>query len=209
MLSFAFAAALGQHQGKARDESHLPLPIQHCTVAGGCKFENTSSVLDSNWRWTHEVGCTNSSKCNCFLGNVWVNETCKTPDECTTKCAIDGEDTKGYKEKYGISADGQGLLNLTFVTHYKAEGANGTNVGSRMYLLEDESNYKMFDLLNRRTYGFLHATHTTSLTPPASHPSQVQPAEQGVHVHDRHVEPAVRPQRRALLRRDARKGAVT
>ena len=106
MLSLAFAAALGQHQGKARDESHLPLPIQHCTVAGGCKFENTSSVLDSNWRWTHEVGCTNSSKCNCFLGNVWVNETCKTPDECTTKCAIDGEDTKGYKEKYGISADG-------------------------------------------------------------------------------------------------------
>ena len=107
MLSLAFAAALGQHQGKARDESHLPLPIQHCTVAGGCKFENTSSVLDSNWRWTHEVGCTNSSKCNCFLGNVWVNETCKDVDECTTKCAIDGEDTKGYKEKCGISADGQ------------------------------------------------------------------------------------------------------
>ena len=67
------------------------------------------------------------------------------------RCAIDGEDTKGYKEKYGISADGQGLLNLTFVTHYKAEGANGTNVGSRMYLLEDESNYKMCDLLSRRT----------------------------------------------------------
>ena len=106
MLSLAFAAALGQHQGKARDESHLPLPIQHCTVAGGCKFENTSSVLDSNWRWTHEVGCTNSSKCNCFLGNVWVNETCKDVDECTSKCAIDGEDTKGYKEKCGISADG-------------------------------------------------------------------------------------------------------
>ena len=53
--------------------------------------------------------------------------------------------------RYGISADGQGLLNLTFVTHYKAEGANGTNVGSRMYLLEDESNYKMFDLRNRPT----------------------------------------------------------
>ena len=52
------------------------------------------------------MGCTNSSKCNCFLGNVWVNETCKDVDECTTKCAIDGEDTKGYKEKCGISADG-------------------------------------------------------------------------------------------------------
>ena len=35
------------------------------------------------------------------------------------------------------------------MTHYKAEGANGTNVGSRMYLLEDESNYKMFNLLNK------------------------------------------------------------
>ena len=41
-----------------------------------------------------------------LVANVWVNETCKTPDECTTKCAIDGEDTKGYKEKYGSSADG-------------------------------------------------------------------------------------------------------
>jgi cellulose 1,4-beta-cellobiosidase len=64
-------------------------------------------------------------------------------------CGLDGEDEKGYKEKYGVEVDGSGLMNITFVSHYQTEGANGTNVGSRMYLLEDESHYKMFNLLNR------------------------------------------------------------
>ena len=38
---------------------------------------------------------------------------------------------------------------MTFVTHYKSSAGNGTNIGARMYLLEDESHYKMFNLLNR------------------------------------------------------------
>ena len=46
------------------------------------------------------------------------------------------------------------------MTHYKAEGANGTNVGSRMYLLEDESNYKMCNPLNNTNLGVhCHAHH--------------------------------------------------
>jgi cellulose 1,4-beta-cellobiosidase len=149
LLSLALGAS-AQHMGAAREETHLAMPIQKCTNADGCTFLETTAVLDSNWRWTHEVGCTNSSKCNCFLGNVWVNETCSSVEECTSKCAVDGEDVKGYREKYGISVDGTGLINMTFVTHYSGvEGANGTNIGARMYLLDSEDEYKMFNLLNK------------------------------------------------------------
>lgn len=78
-----FSAAAGQQAGDAKKEVHLPMPIQHCTKALGCKFEDATVVLDSNWRWTHELGCTNSSKCNCFLGNQWVNATCQGVDDCS------------------------------------------------------------------------------------------------------------------------------
>jgi len=125
------------------------MPIQHCDKANGCKWEKTSAVLDSNWRWTHKVGCTNSSACNCFLGNVWINSTCPDLKTCTDTCALDGEDETGYKEKYGVEVDKLGMMNLTFVKRYQTEGANGTNVGNRVYLLEDDSHYKMFKLLNK------------------------------------------------------------
>lgn len=41
------------------------------------------------------------------------------------------------------------MMNLTFVTKYHVEGANGTNVGQRMYLMEDDKNYKIFKPMNR------------------------------------------------------------
>ena len=199
-----FGAAAGQQAGDAKKEVHLPMPIQHCTKALGCKFEDATVVLDSNWRWTHELGCTNSSKCNCFLGNQWVNATCQGVDDCShvrlahfgprplvgflelqrctfpppyptpkrrcradyaprlirhsrplpslpraQKCGIDGEDAKGYKEKYGATADGQGGVNFTFITKYNTTGGNGTNVGTRLFLLESPDKYKMFQLLNK------------------------------------------------------------
>ena len=105
LLSLAlFTLAAAQHAGTGNSETHLQMPIQHCTKAGGCKFEKTSTVLDSNWRWTHAVGCTNSSKCNCFLGNHWVNSTCSSSEECTHTCALDGEDVKGVLAGEGARA---------------------------------------------------------------------------------------------------------
>ena len=65
------------------------------------------------------------------------------------KCGIDGEDAKGYKEKYGATADGQGGVNFTFITKYNTTGGNGTNVGTRLFLLESPDKYKMFQLLNK------------------------------------------------------------
>ena len=65
------------------------------------------------------------------------------------KCGVDGEDAKGYKEKYGATADGQGGVNFTFITKYNTTGGNGTNVGTRLFLLESPDKYKMFQLLNK------------------------------------------------------------
>ena len=56
---------------------------------------------------------------------------------CAANCALDGAD---YEGTYGITASGSSLT-LKFVT--------GSNVGSRVYLMEDDSNYQMFKLLNQ------------------------------------------------------------
>jgi cellulose 1,4-beta-cellobiosidase len=94
-------------------------------------------VLDSNWRWTHIVGGYQ----NCYTGNQWDQSLCPDPVTCARNCAIDGAD---YPGTYGISTSGT-QLNLQFVTH----GQYGNNVGSRTYLMQDDSHYNVFSLLNK------------------------------------------------------------
>lgn len=66
----------------------------------------------------------------------WDKDLCPDDQTCAQNCAVDGAD---YKGTYGISSDG-GALTLTFV--------QDSNVGSRLYLLEDDSTYQMFNLTN-------------------------------------------------------------
>ena len=54
-------------------------------------------------------------------------------------CEVEGVD---YETTYGVTTEGN-ALNLKFVTEHEY----GTNVGSRMYLLEDAQNYQTFDLI--------------------------------------------------------------
>ena len=56
---------------------------------------------------------------------------------CAANCALDGAD---YTGTYGISASGSSLK-LQFVT--------GSNVGSRVYLMSDDSHYELLQLLNQ------------------------------------------------------------
>ena len=49
---------------------------------------------------------------------------------------------------YGIRTDGD-KLNLTYVTSYDDDYSNGTNAGSRVYVMDGEDSYKMFYLKNR------------------------------------------------------------
>jgi len=111
-----------------------------------------SIVIDSNWRWLEKGGS------NCFTGNTWDQTNCPSTQtgatNCAEQCALEGAT---YEASYGITTE-QSELSLTFVTENTiAERTRGaiqseetlTNVGSRVYLMESDSKYKMFNLKNR------------------------------------------------------------
>lgn len=137
IFSIVFAATIygicGQQIGKDKPENHPPLTVQSCTKSGGCQTEAKSVVLDSNWRWTHTV----SGYKNCYTGTSWDTTLCPDGVTCAKNCALDGAD---YQGTYGISTSGSSLK-LDFVTN--------SNVGSRLYLLDSESQYKIFKLKNK------------------------------------------------------------
>jgi cellulose 1,4-beta-cellobiosidase len=127
------AVTYGQQIGTQMAETHPALTSQTCTADGTCTTEQTSVVLDSNWRWLHQT----SSTTNCYTGNTWDATLCPDPTTCAQNCALDGAD---YSGTYGITSSGDSLK-LNFVT--------GSNVGSRVYLMADNTHYKMFSLLNQ------------------------------------------------------------
>lgn len=59
---------------------------------------------------------------------------------CAAVCAVDGAN---YEETYGDNTSGD-ELRLNFVT-----ASSSKNIGSRLYMMEDESTYQMFDLLGQ------------------------------------------------------------
>ena len=92
---------------------------------------------DANWRWVHDVrGYT-----NCYDQNSWSKTLCPDVATCAKNCALEGIDEKSYEANYGVSSSDT-ALKLDFVV------PTG-NVGSRMYLLEDQDHYKLFNLKNR------------------------------------------------------------
>lgn len=137
LTALAFAAvALGQQIGTNTAENHPSLPFQKCTKSGGCTTVSSKIVLDANWRWTHNVG----GSTNCYTGNTWDATLCPDGTTCATNCALDGAD---YAGTYGITTSGNALT-LKFVTQ-----ASQKNVGSRVYLMADDSHYQMFKLPNQ------------------------------------------------------------
>lgn len=135
LLSF-IAAAYGQQKGTYQTETHPTLTWQSCTAKGSCTTNSGSVVLDGNWRWTHGVGTTT----NCYTGNTWDATLCPDDTTCAKNCALDGAD---YSGTYGITSSGSSLR-LNFVTQ-----SSQKNVGSRVYLLADNTHYKTFNLLNQ------------------------------------------------------------
>ncbi|KAJ7095910.1 cellulase [Mycena belliarum] len=127
------AVAYGQQIGTQMAENHPALKTQTCNASGVCTTLNTSIVLDSNWRWTHQT----SSTTNCYTGNTWNAALCPDPTTCAANCAVDGAD---YAGTYGITTSGNALT-IRFVT--------GSNIGSRVYLMADTDHYQMFSLLNQ------------------------------------------------------------
>ena len=131
------AAVNGQQAGTLTAEVHPSLTVQTCTNSGGCQTETKSVVVDANWRWLHST----SGYTNCYTGNTWDRTYCPDGPTCAKNCALDGAD---YQGTYGVSTSGSSLR-LNFVTH----GPYSTNIGSRLYLLDSESQYTLFKLKNK------------------------------------------------------------
>ncbi|CAE6411631.1 unnamed protein product [Rhizoctonia solani] len=149
LLSAIRAQQVGTQKAEARSSS-TPTGAGSTTLAatptaipaklGTRRFALTLSsvkiVLDANWRWVHNTG----GYTNCYTGQAWDSTLCSDPVKCAQGCAVDGAD---YSGTYGISASGNSLT-LKFVTK-----TDNTNIGSRVYLLADDTKYQMFKLKNQ------------------------------------------------------------
>ncbi|KAI1433307.1 cellulose 1,4-beta-cellobiosidase [Xylaria sp. CBS 124048] len=127
------ATAKAQCAGTITAETHPSLSWQQCSDGGDCTTVQGSVVIDSNWRWVHDESGT-----NCYTGNEWDASICSDADSCATTCCVDGAD---YEGTYGITVS-DSAMTLKFVTQ-----SEQANVGSRLYLLKDESTYQDFQLL--------------------------------------------------------------
>jgi cellulose 1,4-beta-cellobiosidase len=138
MISLALlsliAAVQAQNVGTQQTETHPKLSWSKCTSGGSCTSQSGEVVIDSNWRWLH----TTSGTTNCYDGNEWTS-ACTSEADCT-KCALEGAD---YGKTYGVSTSGN-QLSLTFMTRHEY----GTNIGSRLYLMQNADTYQMFTLNN-------------------------------------------------------------
>ncbi|KAG8715403.1 Exoglucanase 1 [Ceratobasidium sp. 423] len=138
LLSLSLLSAVrAQQVGTQKAEVHPTLTWQKCTKSGGCQTQSQGKiVLDANWRWVHNTG----GYTNCYTGQTWDSTLCSDPVKCAQGCALDGAD---YTGTYGINANGNSLT-LKFVTK-----TDNTNVGSRVYLMADDTKYQMFKLKNQ------------------------------------------------------------
>lgn len=111
------------------------MPVQRSSKAG-CVPENAEVTLDANWRWVHNV----TGYKNCYTTTKWDQSLCPDGETCAKNCALDGVDKEKFASTYGVTAVHGGLA-LQFKT--------GDNVGSRLYLMDTDSTYKVFKLKNQ------------------------------------------------------------
>jgi len=135
----SLALAAGQQAGTLKAEAHPKLSVSTCTASGGCTSQEKEVTIDQNWRWIHQVGQAK----NCYTGNSWDATVCPDGATCAKNCEV-GAASSEYTSTYGVTASGD-ELKLGFVT----QGPYSKNVGSRNYLMEDESHYYMFKLKNK------------------------------------------------------------
>ncbi|KAF3933231.1 Exoglucanase [Dactylella cylindrospora] len=133
LFSSLISYVAAQQAGSVTAETHPTLTSQTCTRSGGCTTKNTKIVVDANWRWLRNNAPNQYN--NCYTGNTFDSTLCGTNDACAANCALEGAD---YSGTYGITTSGNALT-LKFVTR-----SSTTNVGSRVYLMDDDTNYTMF-----------------------------------------------------------------
>ncbi|KAJ3314979.1 hypothetical protein HDV04_004779 [Boothiomyces sp. JEL0838] len=118
-----------------------PFPI---TING--KKVATSLTIDANWRWIH----TKTGYTNCY-DNGWSQTLCPDAATCAQNCVLEGVSQSQWPGTYGVTVQGN-QAKLGLVT--------GSNIGSRLYLLDPSSNSYQGFLLKNREFSFTVDTST-------------------------------------------------
>ncbi|KAG9412140.1 hypothetical protein AC1031_017769 [Aphanomyces cochlioides] len=154
LTSALVAQTHAQQIGAYSTEVHPVLQTQTCTKTGGCVTQDTKIVLDSNRRWLHQVG--NYSSCRSDAG-VWNTTVCPDGVSCAQNCAYENIDYNAS----GIRTTG-GTLNF--------------DLNKRLYLLEDDNNYKLYKLLNQEFTFDIDLSQILATSMPTGDRSATNPA---------------------------------
>jgi len=96
MFSVFFTAAalagLAHAQTQSGTEVHPLLPTWKCTSSGGCVQQNTSVVLDWEYRNIHTVGGTTS----CKNGSKMNTAQCPDAATCAKNCVVEPADCESF-----------------------------------------------------------------------------------------------------------------
>lgn len=137
LLSTYLATVRSQQIGTQMEEIHPELSIQQCATGGDCQTLSTSITIDAEWRRLHATNATT----DCYTDNGWNVSVCSDPLTCAENCALEGAN---YTGSFRITSTGSALT-MNLVTR----GLNSTNVGSRLYLMANDTSYQLFDLQNQ------------------------------------------------------------
>jgi cellulose 1,4-beta-cellobiosidase len=159
MLTLFFGIVSAQRGLSTETDDHLPkIKFSQCD-SNGCVDRMHPVTLDANWRWYHTTGesGTPNAWTNCFDGTDFVEDYCPTDpnapsawsgydtagDMCVALCGVDNVSEEQWENTYGVTTSADGSeLSLKF--------KQGDNVGSRLYLMEEDGEeYFGFNLLNR------------------------------------------------------------
>ncbi|KAI1356945.1 putative endoglucanase [Xylaria sp. FL0043] len=119
-------------------KQHPALTVYKCTEADGCAALARSVVIDWNYHWFHTadwLSCTTDSGINATL----------CPDEatCAQNCFVQGD--SNYTNN-GVSTSGDTLTMYQYTINADGEAQNAS---PRLYLLGDDGNYEMLQLLGQ------------------------------------------------------------
>ncbi|KAK3367538.1 glycoside hydrolase family 7 protein [Podospora didyma] len=130
-------AGTGLAQSLASDpEAHPLLPTWKCTKSGGCVQQNTSVVLDFEYRNVHTIGGSTS----CKTGNKLNQAQCPNAETCAKNCVVEPADYAAM----GVSTSG----NAVTMYHYVKTNGKLNSASPRIYLLDANGKYVMMNLLN-------------------------------------------------------------
>ena len=121
-------------------EVHPLLPTWKCTTSGGCVQQNTSVVLDFEYR--NIVGTSGGGSCKTGSNTSgWKLNKAQCPDAatCAKNCIVEAADYANM----GVTTSGNALT----MRHYVRRGGELYNATPRVYLLGPDGKYVMMSLL--------------------------------------------------------------